>query len=63
MVRCPSCASEMKFDRKIRMFVCKNCGLSLSRFELDLLRDKKYDEYERADIVDEYYEWWQSRKK
>lgn len=63
MVECPSCGFEMKFDRKIRLFVCKNCGLSLSRFELNELRDKKYDNYERTDVVDEYYKWWHNRKK
>ena len=63
MPKCPVCGGEMKYDRKIRMFVCKNCGLSLSRFELDMIRDKKYDDYERSDLVEEYYEWWHSRKK
>ncbi len=60
---CPNCGGEMKYERRIRLYVCKGCGLSLSRMELDALRDKKFDKYDERDIIDEYYEWWTSRKR
>ncbi len=65
MPRCPICGSDMRFDRRIRMYVCKNCGLTISRFELDLLRDMEYErrESEMVSTADEYLEWWKSRKE
>jgi len=61
MPECPNCGGEMKFDRKVRMYVCRNCGLMMTRRDLDLLRDKRFDE--EKDLVEEYLEWWSSRKK
>jgi len=61
MPKCPSCGGEMKFDRKLRMYVCRDCGLMLTRLDLDTIRDKKFEK--EPDIVTEYLEWWQSRKR
>lgn len=61
MVECPNCKGDMRFDRKVRMYVCRNCGLMLTRNELDQFREEKK---ERPDyIIDEYLEWWQRRKR
>ncbi|MFX1385218.1 MAG: hypothetical protein ACFFBP_22620 [Promethearchaeota archaeon] len=35
MARCPECAGVMKWQPSIKQLVCKSCGLSLSRAELD----------------------------
>jgi tRNA(Ile2) C34 agmatinyltransferase TiaS len=61
MPKCPQCGGEMKFDRNLRMYVCKQCGLMLTRMELDMLREKAYEK--ERDVAEEYLEWWQTRKR
>jgi len=64
MPACPSCGGNMRYDRKVRMFICKGCGLSLSKYELDSIRDQRLEKVEEeVEVVDEYLEWWMSRKK
>lgn len=62
MPRCPSCGDEMRFDKKIMRYVCKGCGLTVSRYELDLMKEKMFEEKE-VDITEEYYRWWINREK
>ncbi len=61
MVECPSCGGDMRFDRKVRMYVCRSCGLMMTRNDLDLLREEK--RRKEPGIIDEYLDWWQKRKK
>lgn len=68
MPYCPECGGEMDYDARLRRYVCKSCGLSLTSQELMELRDKlrpdKYsDEDERKKKRKEYLDWWFSRKE
>jgi len=60
MPQCPNCGGEMKFDKKVRLYVCHSCGLMMSRKEIDMLRDKRLED--DKSLVEEYLEWWQKRK-
>ena len=61
MPECPGCGGDMRFDRKVRMYVCRSCGLMMTRYELDMEREKRYEP--EKEYIDEYIEWWQSRRK
>ncbi|MEM0056910.1 MAG: hypothetical protein QXH96_00280 [Candidatus Geothermarchaeota archaeon] len=52
----------MRFDKKIMHYVCKGCGLTVSRYELDLMRERMVEEKE-TDVVEEYYRWWINRER
>ena len=65
---CPECGGDMRWDRESRFYVCKRCGLALSRKELDELKEKAMDEIipeekKRKRMRREYLEWWLSQKK
>jgi len=48
------------------MYVCKNCGFSLTREEWSRIKSSKFkgrDEEEKEDKAREYLAWWLSRKK
>ncbi|MHA1380461.1 MAG: hypothetical protein ACTSRG_19015 [Candidatus Helarchaeota archaeon] len=70
MVKCPECAGPMKYVSAIRRYTCKHCGLSLTRIELDDLREKlrdqvKYEktkEYDKQKKQREYLDWYLSKK-
>ncbi len=67
MPTCPECGGELKFDRSRYMYVCRACGLSLTREEYDRAREalrgpvEKVDERER--LRREYLKWWLGSKK
>jgi len=61
---CPECGGEMIFDRSRYAYVCRTCGLTLTRFELDKYRDRKGSRKEDEDSwKKEYLKWWLSSKK
>ena len=66
MPYCPECGGEMGYDARIRRYICKSCGLSLTSQELMELKDKfrpeSTDEDERKKKRKEYLDWWFSRK-
>ncbi len=58
----------MGYDPRLRRYVCKSCGLSLTSQELIELRDKlrierSTEEDERKKKRKEYLDWWASRKE
>ncbi len=54
----------MIFDRSRYAYVCRTCGLTLTRFELDKYRDRKGSRKEDEDSwKKEYLKWWLSSKK
>ena len=68
---CPECAGNMKFDSKVRRYVCHRCGLALTRHELDKMREQhrdrvreeKEDQYREKKERKEYLNWWLSKEK
>lgn len=60
MPRCPECGGKMIYRRDAKMYTCTNCGLMLTREELDERRKKAAEnlrEEKRSKAV-EYLEWW-----
>lgn len=66
MPTCPECGGELKFDRSRYMYVCRACGLSLTRQEYDRAREAGAEPMEEADererLRREYLKWWLSKK-
>lgn len=67
MPYCPECGGELHYDPKVKLYVCKSCGLSLNLQELVELRDEMRpdlsDEDKRKKRRKEYLSWWFSRKE
>ncbi|MDG6996532.1 MAG: hypothetical protein JRN52_11465 [Nitrososphaerota archaeon] len=64
---CPECGASLFFDSTAKRYVCKGCGLYVTRDELTNIRDKLRRETDesrkkRAE-QSEYLEWWLSSKK
>ncbi|HDD69825.1 hypothetical protein CW707_05425 [Candidatus Bathyarchaeota archaeon] len=67
MPYCPECGGEMQYIIATKHYVCKSCGLSVTRQELMELREKLRPsievEDEREKRRKEYLKWWFSKKK
>jgi len=67
MPYCPECGGEMQYMIATKHYVCKSCGLSVTRQELMELREKLRPsievEDEREKRRKEYLKWWFSKKK
>jgi tRNA(Ile2) C34 agmatinyltransferase TiaS len=66
MPYCPECGGEMQYIIATKHYVCKSCGLSVTRQELMELREKlrpSIEEDEREKRRKEYLKWWFSKKK
>lgn len=67
MPACPECGGELKFDRSRFMYVCRACGLSLTRTEYDHVSRSRRAEAkavdEREQLRRDYLRWWLSSKK
>lgn len=59
MPRCPECNGYMRYDRRLKVYICTSCGLMLSRDEIERYRRRNYvDEEDEKSEIEEYYEWW-----
>ena len=71
MARCPECGGFMKYHSAIKQVVCKSCGLSLTRHELDRYWQKVRSEnvtftddmQQKKNRRKEWLEWYSSSKK
>lgn len=68
MPYCPECGGEMQYISATKRYVCKSCGLSLTRQELFELRRQlrprfESEEEQRRKERKEYLKWWLSKKK
>ena len=68
MTYCPECGGEMHYEIATKHYVCKSCGLSVTRQELMELREKlrpstETAEEEKEKHRKEYLKWWLSKKK
>lgn len=64
---CPECGSTMMYDISTKHFVCKKCGLYVTREQLQelrwKLRSRSVDEKKKKKkLEDEYLSWWLSKK-
>lgn len=64
---CPECGGALFYEPQTRRFVCKGCGLYVTREELAELRGRlrreESEDRRRKRERDEYIEWWLSTKK
>jgi len=66
MTRCPECDGDMEFDPKIRKYVCLECGVALSKTEIDDMWDDirfKEDPQDKKKREQEEYRQWLFQKK
>lgn len=68
MPYCPECGGDMYYDNKVKRYVCKSCGLSLTYQQLMEMREKlrpqvESEEERHQKKRKDYLEWWFSRKK
>lgn len=67
MPYCPECGGDLHYDPRVRRYICKSCGLSLTFQEIVELRDEilseASEEDKRSKKRKEYLSWWFSRKK
>jgi len=63
---CLECGGELFFDPSSKAYVCKSCGLFLTKEQLTDLKEK-YKLMKEEDLkkkkYSEYLEWWLSKKK
>ncbi|GBC75706.1 hypothetical protein HRbin06_01026 [archaeon HR06] len=63
---CLECGGELFFDPSAKAYVCKSCGLFLTKEQLRDLKEKyklMKDEDLKKKKHSEYLEWWLSKKK
>jgi transcription initiation factor TFIIIB Brf1 subunit/transcription initiation factor TFIIB len=67
MPYCPECGGELFYDPRVKRYVCKSCGLSLTFQEISEIRDELRpdvsEEEKRRQRRKEYLSWWFSRKE
>ncbi|MCS7126079.1 MAG: hypothetical protein NZ929_04125 [Aigarchaeota archaeon] len=64
---CRECGAKLFYDRTLKEYVCKSCGLTYTFQDLvigsdRILTEDKYKKDERKKIRKEYLEWWLSKK-
>ncbi|MFQ5920980.1 MAG: hypothetical protein ACE5JV_03080 [Nitrososphaerales archaeon] len=59
---CPECGGELHYELNTKHFVCKKCGIYLTREQIDDIKDKQRPEKKKS-REDEYLDWWLSSKK
>jgi len=67
MPYCPECGGEMFYISRLKHYVCRSCGLTLTLQEIIELREKtkenrESDEDEKRKARKEYLQWWLSKK-
>lgn len=64
---CPECGGTLFYDSPARRYVCKSCGLYVTREQLSDIREKVRSEQDelrkKRREHGEYLEWWLARKK
>ncbi len=67
MPYCPECGGDLFYDSRVKRYVCKSCGLSLTFQEISEIRDElrpdMSEEEKRRQRRKEYLSWWFSRKE
>ncbi len=67
MPYCPECGGNLFYDSRVKRYVCKSCGLSLTFQEINEIRDELRpdvsEEEKRRQRRKEYLSWWFSRRE
>lgn len=59
---CPECKGDMYYEASTKHFICKKCGLYVTREDIYAILDKKRQDKKKSKEA-EYLEWWLSSKK
>jgi len=61
--KCPECGEDFLYDKHSQRYVCKNCGLTMTREEYNAVIKRRADKPEERDYQrKEYLKWWLSKK-
>ena len=61
--KCPECGEDFLYDRHSQRYVCRNCGLTMTREEYSSIVKKRASEPEEdSSRRKEYLKWWLSKK-
>jgi predicted RNA-binding Zn-ribbon protein involved in translation (DUF1610 family) len=68
MPYCTECGGNLMWDRKLRMYSCKSCGMTFTEAQLSSARDRLYErsedeEEQKRRRHSEYLDWWFKDKK
>lgn len=67
MPYCTECGGRLKFDRKLKQYVCQSCGLTYTDAELLEARQKlkgvEEEDKKKSKRSQEYLEWWFKSKR
>jgi DNA-directed RNA polymerase subunit M/transcription elongation factor TFIIS len=66
MPYCTECGGQLKFDRKLKQYVCQSCGLTYTDAELLEARERSSETDEedaKRKRSKEYLDWWFKSKK
>jgi predicted RNA-binding Zn-ribbon protein involved in translation (DUF1610 family) len=68
MPYCTECGGSLMWDRKLRMYSCKSCGMTFTEAQLSSARDQLYErpedeEEQKRRRHDEYLDWGFKDKK
>ncbi len=65
---CPECGGTLFYDIPMKRYLCRSCGLYVTKDEISDLRDKDRRREEdsgrqKTRKHEEYLEWWLGKKK
>jgi DNA-directed RNA polymerase subunit M/transcription elongation factor TFIIS len=64
---CPECGGALHYEPAVKRYICRSCGLYVTREELmdlwDRLRERERAERAKRRDRSDYLEWWLSRKR
>lgn len=66
MPYCTECGGQLKFDWKLKQYVCQSCGLTYTDAELLEARERSSETDEedaKRKRSKEYLDWWFKSKK
>ena len=64
---CPECGGVLFYDIPMKRYLCKSCGLYVTKDEISNLKDKNRSRTDNKDAKksrdhDEYLDWWLKKK-
>jgi len=64
---CPECGGVLFYDIPMKRYLCKSCGLYVTKDEISNLKDKNRSRADNKDAKksrdhDEYLDWWLKKK-
>ncbi|HDJ89715.1 MAG TPA: hypothetical protein ENG40_03380 [Thermoprotei archaeon] len=63
MLKCPECDGTLKYDSRLKQYICTNCGRIFTREELIKIKEEKIFKEKKKSKTEEYLNWWLSKKE